>query len=93
MYMKISVLFFIFLGPLFVMRCSLQGMGRKIIPVVSSITEMLIKVLSVIFLVPALGYKGVALTEPISWVVMAIILWIAYFTHMPQADKPEDSNG
>ena len=56
MYMKISVSFFYILGPLFVMRCSLQGMGHKIMPVVSSIAEMLIKILSVIFLVPAFAY-------------------------------------
>ena len=79
MYMKISVSFFYILGPLFVMRCSLQGMGHKIMPVVSSIAEMLIKILSVIFLVPAFAYKGVAYTEPISWVIMAVLLWITYF--------------
>ncbi|MBQ8913330.1 MAG: MATE family efflux transporter [Lachnospiraceae bacterium] len=78
MYMRISVLFFYALGPLFVMRCSLQGMGHKIMPIISSITEMIIKILSVIFLVPKFGYKGVAFTEPISWVVMAVILWTAY---------------
>lgn len=79
MYMKISVSFFYILGPLFVMRCSLQGMGHKIMPVVSSIAEMIIKILSVVFLVPAFAYKGVAYTEPISWVIMAVLLWITYF--------------
>ncbi len=83
MYMKISVSFFYILGPLFVMRCSLQGMGHKIMPVVSSIAEMLIKILSVIFLVPAFAYKGVAYTEPISWVIMAVLLWITYFFVRP----------
>ena len=72
MYMKISILFFYVLGPLFVMRCSLQGMGQKVMPVVSSITEMLIKIMSVIFLVPRFAYKGVAFTEPISWVTSCI---------------------
>lgn len=83
MYMKISVSFFYILGPLFVMRCSLQGMGHKIMPVVSSIAEMIIKILSVVFLVPAFAYKGVAYTEPISWVIMAVLLWITYFVVRP----------
>lgn len=90
MYMRISVLFFYVLGPLFVMRCSLQGMGHKVMPVVSSISEMLIKILSVIFLVPRFAYKGVAFTEPISWVVMAVILWIAYFMALPGLAAKED---
>lgn len=85
MYSKISILFFYVLGPLFVLRCSLQGMGRKIIPVCSSILEMLVKVLSAEFLVPAFAYVGVAFTEPISWCVMTLLLAGAYFYKKPEA--------
>ncbi len=84
MYLKVSVWLFYVLGPLFVMRCTLQGMGRKVIPLVSSLLEMVIKVLSAGLLVPALGYLGVALTEPISWVVMIIPLIVAYFVKPPE---------
>ncbi len=84
MYARISVLFFYALGPLFVFRCTLQGMGRKIVPLISSVTEMLVKILSAMFLVPALAYKGVAFTEPISWVLMTIILATAYYTGRPE---------
>ena len=84
MYLKVSVWLFYVLGPLFVMRCTLQGMGRKIIPLFSSFMEMVVKVLSAGFLVPALGYLGVALTEPISWVVMIIPLIVAYFVKPPE---------
>ena len=83
MYMHVSVLFFYVLGPLFVLRCSLQGMGRKIIPLCSSFMEMLIKVLSAMLLVPSLKYIGVALTEPISWIIMTIVLLIAYLSKTP----------
>ena len=74
LYLKISVMFFYVLGPLFIFRGSLQGMGAKTTPLVTSVIEMIIKILSVKFLVPRLGYLGVALTEPISWVVMTIVL-------------------
>ena len=74
MYSRISIVFFYVLGPLFILRCSLQGMGRKVIPVCSSVVEMTIKVLSATILVPRLAYFGVALTEPISWVCMTILL-------------------
>lgn len=84
MYLKVSVWLFYVLGPLFVMRCTLQGMGRKIIPLFSSFMEMVVKVLSAGFLVPALGYLGVALTEPISWIVMIIPLIVAYFVKPPE---------
>lgn len=76
LYLKIGVVFFYFLGPLFIFRCSLQGMGAKTTPLVTSVIELIIKILSVKFLVPRVGYLGVALTEPISWVVMTIVLFI-----------------
>lgn len=78
-YSKISILFFYVLGPLFILRCSLQGMGRKMIPVMSSVLEMVIKVLSATFLVPAFGYMGVIFTEPISWIFMLGVLTFGYF--------------
>lgn len=76
LYLKISVVFFYVLGPLFIFRCSLQGMGEKSTPLITSGMELVVKILSVIFLVPRLGYTGVALTEPISWFVMTIVLFI-----------------
>jgi Na+-driven multidrug efflux pump len=84
MYLKVSVWLFYVLGPLFVMRCTLQGMGRKIIPLISSFMEMVVKVLSAGWLVPALGYFGVALTEPISWIVMIIPLIVSYVVKPPE---------
>ena len=84
MYMNISGWFLYILGPLFILRCTLQGMGRKIIPLVSSFVEMMIKVLSASFLVPAFGYVGVAFTEPISWVIMIIPLIVAYVVKPPE---------
>lgn len=84
MYSRVSILFFYVLGPLFILRCSLQGMGRKIIPVFTSFLEMLIKVISANFLVPLFKYKGVAFTEPISWIVMTIVLASAFFLSKPE---------
>lgn len=84
MYIRVGVVFFYVLGPLFILRCSLQGMGRKIIPVCSSILEMVAKVLSANFLVPAFAYFGVALTEPISWIVMTTLLAAAYLAKPPE---------
>ena len=78
MYCLVGVSFFPVLGPLFILRCTLQGLGRKVFPLVSSALEFCIKVLSVCFLVPWLGYLGIALTEPISWTLMTLILTAGY---------------
>ena len=91
-YIRIGVLFFYVLGPLFVLRCSLQGMGRKVVPVIASVLEMLVKILSAMLLVPAFGYMGVIFTEPISWVVMTIWLTISYLAKSPEKVLEERQN-
>lgn len=91
MYMKISIVFFYVLGPLLILRCSLQGMGRKIMPLFSSGMEMLIKIISANLIVPVFAYKGVAFTEPISWVFMTIILTVAYIIARPKGEDIEIS--
>ena len=87
MYCKVGVCFFPVLGPLFILRCTLQGVGRKVIPLSSSIMELLVKVLSASFLVSKIGYLGIALTEPISWTLMTTILAIGYIVIFRHEDK------
>ncbi|MDE5873422.1 MAG: MATE family efflux transporter [Lachnospiraceae bacterium] len=86
MYMKISILFFYVLGPLLIFRCSLQGMGHKIMPLFSSGMEMIVKIVSANLIVPVFAYKGVAFTEPISWVLMTIMLTVSYMIARPKGD-------
>ena len=87
MYLRIAVVCFYMLGPLFIFRCSMQGMGSSVIPLVTSFLEMLIKILSVIFLVPRLKYLGVALTEPISWFVMTAVLLVGYIVLIRKIER------
>ena len=79
-YVRIGVTCFYVLGPLFVLRCAMQGMGRKIVPVMSSTIELIGKVLAVMILTPRLGYLGVTITEPIIWFCCTLMLSIMYLT-------------
>ncbi len=78
MYCRVMISFFPVLGPLFILRCTLQGVGKKIVPLVSSVLELSVKVFSAYWLTPLLGYLGIALTEPISWTLMTTFLTIGY---------------
>lgn len=78
LYLKISSAFYPVLSVLVTLRNALQGLGQKIMPLVSSIIEMLGKILFVIFIIPSAGYLGVILVEPILWVVMAAQLYYAF---------------
>ena len=78
LYLKISSAFYPALSILVILRNALQGLGQKMMPLVSSIIEMLGKILFVIFIIPSAGYLGVIFVEPILWVVMASQLFYAF---------------
>ena len=78
LYLKISSAFYPALSILVILRNALQGLGQKMMPLVSSIIEMLGKILFVIFIIPSAGYLGVIFVEPILWVVMATQLYYAF---------------
>ena len=80
LYIAMAAPFFWALGILFDLRNALQGMDRKIEPLISSCIELICKIAFVLFVIPRVGYTGVVLTEPIIWVVM--VLQLAYSFYM-----------
>lgn len=78
-YMRINSLFYFALAVLFIYRNVLQGIGKKTVPIISSIIEMLVKVGTTFALVPSLGYFGIAICEPIAWVLMTIFLVFFFY--------------
>ncbi len=79
MSLRWHVSFFPLLNILIVLRTSMQAIGKKIAPILSSCIELGMKVLSAAFLIPAIGFLGTCMTEPVIWSVMCIFLVIAYF--------------
>ena len=77
-YIRWNVPFFFVLGVLVVLRSSLQGVGKKLIPIMGSVVEFALKVLVVMVLAPKLGYFGVCIVEPIIWTVCAGIVVADY---------------
>ena len=67
----------------------MQAMGHKVLPVLSSTIELLVKIISVALLVPAIGYLGVAVTEPVIWCMCALFLAVFYVTiwHQKQSEE------
>jgi len=79
-YLRINSPFYLILGMLLNFRFALQGIGKKIIPLVSSIIELTGKVVFAFLLVPSLGYFGVILCEPVIWCVMFIQLLYSFYS-------------
>ncbi len=70
--------FYSVLGVLMQTRFALQGLGSKIIPLISSCIEFIGKIVFTRFLIPAFGYTAVAWCEPIIWCCMTIQLLISF---------------
>jgi len=80
-YLMINSPFYMILGMLLNLRYALQGIGKKIVPVISSIIELSGKIIFAFLLVPVLGYFAVIICEPIIWCVMFLQLLYSFYTN------------
>lgn len=87
MYMKINIVFFLVLSILLVLRSSLQGVGRKIVPVLGSGVELILKFGAVNIITNRLGYFGVCILEPIIWGICAIMVLVDFVVYQKTYKK------
>ncbi|GAA1997201.1 MATE family efflux transporter [Microbacterium ulmi] len=66
------------LGILFVVRGALQGLGHALIPTVTGIVELVMRVGAAIVLGGVIGYAGVIWGNPLAWIGAVVILVPAY---------------
>ena len=66
------------LGVLLALRVSMQSMGEKAAPIISRAIELALKGLAALWLIPAYGFIGTSITEPVTWVLMAGFLLTVY---------------
>lgn len=77
-YLNIVIIFFFFLGLLFIYRNILQGMGNAVVPLLSGVAELVMRVVAAFVLGHYMGYRGICLAGPCAWVAAAIILYLGY---------------
>jgi putative MATE family efflux protein len=67
------------LGIMLVFRSSLQGLGMRRAPILCGIMETAMSILAAFVLIPRLGFTGVCLVNPLSWLASGIPLYIAFY--------------
>ena len=80
-YLILNAPFYAVLGFLLILRNSLQGLGKKIVPLISSFIEFFGKVIFSWICIPYLGYFGVMICEPVIWCLMCIQLFYSFFNN------------
>ena len=73
--------FYAVLGVLLETRYSLQGLGLKILPLISSLMEFAGKVIFVVLLIPRFQYMAVVFCEPVIWCFMTVQLVYTFYTN------------
>ncbi|HZJ83004.1 MAG TPA: MATE family efflux transporter [Clostridia bacterium] len=77
LFVMAAMLFILYLLHLY--RSALQGMGDTVIPMISGIAELIMRVSVIIFLPLLIGETGIYFAEVAAWLGAAIILMGAYY--------------
>ncbi len=81
LYLMIVGPFYAILGILMQTRYALQGLGQKLLPLVSSVIEFIGKIIFVFVFIPQFQYIAVIFCEPVIWCVMCLQLVYSLYTN------------
>lgn len=81
LYLKVVGPFYALLGILSETRFALHGLGEKVLPLISSVIELVGKIIFVLVFIPKYQYIAVIFCEPMIWCVMAIQLVYSFYTN------------
>ena len=76
--LRVHLPFYPALGVLLSLRTAMQAVNIKLPPVLSSATELGMKILAAFWLIPVYGFTGTCVTEPVTWVLCALFLIVVY---------------
>lgn len=79
LYLRVVAPFLSILGVLNCTRNALQAIGQKILPVLSSVIELIGKILFVWLLIPRFQYMAVIFCEPVIWCFMTLELVVSFW--------------
>ena len=81
-YLSISMMFYFFLGMIFIFKNTLQSMSKPLYPVISGFVELGIRSFAAIILANKIGYTGIYYASPLAWVGGAIVVFIGYYINV-----------
>ncbi|MBR6408636.1 MAG: MATE family efflux transporter [Alphaproteobacteria bacterium] len=91
-YLSISTLFYFFLSMIFIFRNTLQGMGKAILPLMASLTELFVRSFAAVYLAKKMGYTGIFYASPIAWVGAMLVVTIGYFITIKKIKAKKSKN-
>ncbi|WOC32185.1 MULTISPECIES: MATE family efflux transporter [Caproicibacterium] len=90
-YLVINSSFYFILAVLFVIRYTLQGLGKSFVPTFAGIMELVMRTVAALALVGPFGFAGASASNPLAWLGSAVPLCIAYFVTMRRLPTGKDT--
>lgn len=72
---------------LFVFRNGCQGMGKPLIPMISGVAEMIMRIAAIVLLVNVVGFRATAYAEVAAWLVALAMNFTAFEYHLRKEMK------
>lgn len=88
-YLAISIMFYFFLGMIFIFKNTLQSMGKPFYPVLSGFVELGIRSYAAIYLAAQIGYEGIYYASPLAWVGGATVVMLGYYLKVYRLSEAE----
>ena len=88
-YLQFTTPFYMVLSVLFVVRYTLQGLGKVVAPTLAGLMEMLMRILIPISLTGIMGFSGIVLSHPLAWIgSTAILVYAVYLVKENDESSP-----
>lgn len=78
-YLQFTTPFYTVLSILFIVRYTLQGLGKVVAPTLAGLMEMIMRVLIPVSLTGIMGFSGIVLSHPLAWIGSTVILVYAVY--------------
>ncbi len=88
-YLSISIMFYFFLGMIFIFKNTLQSMGKPLYPVLSGFIELGIRSFAAVYLASKIGYTGIYYASPLAWLGGAAVVFLGYYLNVYRRSEAE----
>lgn len=88
-YLQINGALYFVLAMLFILRFTLQGLGRSLTPTIAGIMELVMRTFAAIVLAAHFGFAGACWASPLAWIGACIPLVVDYILTMKKLSRPK----
>ena len=74
LYLHVSIPLIPPMAVLVILRNAHQGIGRPLLPLITSALELVTKAIFAVFIVPSFGYRAVCIAEPTAWIICFAVM-------------------